>query len=644
MRDERKTGRSGHSRRERPGAGVSRERKARRHGHNARGSDLLRPARGALIVLLAVLAAGFGLRMAYLGELRGEPDYSHPLVDSHYHDYWARAAASGDWSPPRHEPDPQIQANPYFRPPGYPYFLTGVYKLFGDDYTTPRVVQHILGLAGILLIFMLGRRVFNTTTGLVAAGLHAFYWIFIYFEGEFLEPPLTVPLILVFAILLIAWSDRRAVWLAAAAGLALGALAITRPNGLVLAPVGIWWILHHSRGAAFRLRLLRDAGLFLLATVVVILPVTLRNHRVSGEFVPISTNSGINLLISIHERADGQVRGTLPGIGTLDTCFDWPDVVRRVRQIEDRSLSHNEVSGWMTSRAVKKVMDDPVRALGLLGRKTLLFWGPGEVADNKVMEFERANSRILRRIPLTFPVALALGLMGIAAVFADRRLRESTAPGPSAQQAATAGLCVDRTAVWLMIAIVAAWFASHLPFVITSRYRVPIIPFLLVFGAGFLVQLEHLLRAGRLRTAIVALCLAIALTALAHRNLVYEPSAARWHYQRGIAHVRGEDLDAAIGQMKLAIAENPRYTAVYNDLGVALGMTGEIAESVRYFEQSLALDPGRPLTHRNLAMALEYLGELERSRHHYSEALRLNPADRLARDGLNRTAPAREGS
>ncbi len=580
--------------------------------------------------------------MAYLGELRGEPDYSHPLVDSHYHDYWARAAASGDWSPPRHEPDPQIPANPYFRPPGYPYFLTVVYRLFGDDYTTPRVVQHILGLAGILLVFVLGRRIFSTTAGLVAAGLQAFYWIFIYFEGEFLEPPLTVPLILGFAILLIAWSDRRAVWVVAAAGLALGALSITRPNALVLAPVGLWWILHHSRGSAFRLRLLRDACLFLLATAVVILPVTIRNHRVSGEFVPISTNSGINLLISIHERADGQVRGTLPGIGTLDTCFDWPDVVRRIGRIEDRDLSHNEVSGWMTSRAVQKVTEDPLRALGLLGRKTLLFWGPGEVADNKVMEFERANSRILRRIPLTFPVALALGLMGIAAVFSRRRLWGSTAPDPSVPQAATGGIRVDRMAVWLMIAIVAAWFASHLPFVITSRYRVPIIPFLLVCGAGFLVQLEHLLRAGRRRAATAALCLAIAIAALAHKNPVYEPSSARWHYQRGIAHVRGGNLDAAIGQMRLAIAENPSYTAVYNDLGAALGMKGEVAESVRYFEQSLALDPERPLTHRNLAMALEYLGELGRSRYHYSEALRINPSDRLARHGLHRTTRLQE--
>lgn len=625
-------------RREREQATEQRDKQARSYGPPGRVSAL--PSRRSLLILLVILAVGLGLRLAYLGELQGEPDYSFPLVDGHYHDYWARAAASGDWSPPRFEPDPQIATTPYFRPPGYPIFLAAVYRLLGDDYTTPRVVQMILGLVGVLLVFQLGRRVFNEKTGLVAAGLAAVYWAFIYYEGEFLEPSLSVLLILAVPLRLLAWRDRPTAMRALTAGLFLGALALLRPNALLLAPVAAGWFWWAGRGQPARLAFWRPSVLLTVGVMIAILPVTVRNYRVSGESVLISTNSGINLLIGHHERADGQVRGTLPGIGSLDTCFDWPAIVRRVAQIEGRRLSHTEVSDFLTERALEHIRQDPVRALGLACRKTLLFWGPGEVADNKVMDLERQHSRILSRIPLTFPVAYALGLLGLVTFLAGRRL--GGASGADSTGARLVATVSRPEAVWLLVAVVFVWFASHLPFAVTSRYRVPVIPFLLVFGSFFLVQLGTLIRSRRWPAAALGLSMLVVMLMLTHINRVYEPSVSRWHYQRGIAYLRGGETDAAIAQLEQAITHNPDYVAVYNDLGAALVTQGKMAESVPYFEQAVALNPHQATARANLAAILEYLGRRKESHHHFAEALRLDPSDREAREGFERTRPRSE--
>ena len=79
--------------------------------------------RRELIILTLILLFGFVLRISYLSQIYNARDFSAPLVDAGFHDYWARAIISGDWTPPEGSEDPQISIKPYLRPPGYPYFL-----------------------------------------------------------------------------------------------------------------------------------------------------------------------------------------------------------------------------------------------------------------------------------------------------------------------------------------------------------------------------------------------------------------------------------------------------------------------------------------------------------------------------------------
>jgi 4-amino-4-deoxy-L-arabinose transferase-like glycosyltransferase len=103
------------------------------------------------IVLAVILLAGAVLRASYLKEIAATPEFTHPLADPAFHDYWARAILSGDWTPPAGEENPRIAEVPYQRPPGYPYFLALAYALTGKSYLGARIVQMILGLGTAVL-------------------------------------------------------------------------------------------------------------------------------------------------------------------------------------------------------------------------------------------------------------------------------------------------------------------------------------------------------------------------------------------------------------------------------------------------------------------------------------------------------------
>jgi len=160
----------------------------------ARKRPAKRPARRNWILLAAILLAGLLLRVSYLREVTSRPIFSAPIADAAFHDYWARAIVSGDWTPPAGEPDPRIREVPYLRPPGYPHFLALEYALTGMHLNGARVLQMLLGLANVLLMFLLGRAVFNRPIGILLAAFGAIYWALIYYEAELHSVVLSVTL------------------------------------------------------------------------------------------------------------------------------------------------------------------------------------------------------------------------------------------------------------------------------------------------------------------------------------------------------------------------------------------------------------------------------------------------------------------
>jgi len=159
-----------------------------------------------------------------------------------------------------------------------------------------------------LLIVALGRRAFSPAVGWLAAGAAAFYGPFLYFEGELLAASLAV-FLNALALLALVWAaageqgrecrsaaaaaaGTGARWLAA--GLLLGLAALTVASVLLFVPLALVWSWRRSNRSGFR-----AVGALLLGMVLIVGPVSLRNHLVGGEWVLISHNAGINFISAI---------------------------------------------------------------------------------------------------------------------------------------------------------------------------------------------------------------------------------------------------------------------------------------------------------------------------------------------------------
>ncbi|MHC4160017.1 MAG: ArnT family glycosyltransferase, partial [Planctomycetota bacterium] len=497
-------------------------------------------------LLAGILLVGLILRILYLQEVVDYPDFALPQLDAGYHDYWARSLTTGDWTFPEHLSDPQIRTTPYFRPPGYPLFLSVIYYLFGYSYLAPRIIQMLLGLGNCILAYFLGKALFNRIIGLLFAAFMSVYWVFIFFEGELLAPVLLVTLSLLLMLILRLWCDGFTFWRSFRTGILLGLFAVVRPNILFFGPAILgWscWVSHRRKDG-------RSIGTamsgFLLGSIIVIAPVTIRNYIVACDFVPITSNLGLNLYIGNNERAGGVILSDIAGVEGWNSA-DYPSIVRYCEALQGRKMKHSEVSAYFAKKAFNYIRANPARTLKLLAIKTVLFWGPEIVANNKEIHFFKQHSQILCHIP-GFAMVLSLAMVGVIHLFLIYKRRgEQSDKSPQVTQE-------QFEMAIIMLLFVFSYFISLLPFFVAERFRVPVIPFLLLFGAYGLYRMGILIASHDLKRVIFwAIVYLVLYIETAQPRTSYTPNPIRWRYTRGNVYLLAKKSDFAIREYREAI-------------------------------------------------------------------------------------------
>ena len=338
-----------------------------------------RHGRTTLIVLAAIVALGFGLRAYRVVEPLGTPgDDSRAYyalskalyVDGSYGDRNFRD--SSDWSP------------------GAPLlYAAGFYATGGAREGTGRIVEMLLGVAAIVVVFLLGKRIACRPAGLIAAFGVAVYPPFIHSTGALMsEPPaiFTLPA----AVLAFLWASeqkRLRAWLLP--GLLFGLTALIRPEYLVVGiAFAIFAAIRVGRARGWRPGIAGGA-LLVAAFLLPIVPWTIRNTVVLGRVVPISTGGGKALYVGTYLPADGDYqrvkallverylhRNLEPGSAALDRVNPTPLFDRVAARYPD--LPRDSALGKVGKQDFSKYFgDDPVGYMGMTVRKVWRMWSGG---------------------------------------------------------------------------------------------------------------------------------------------------------------------------------------------------------------------------------------------------------------------------
>jgi len=562
------------------------------------------------VLLGLVFVVALALRLAnWWGQWQHNPFFESPIMDEQRHHEWAQLIASGVGMGPR----------PFFRAPLYYYLLGGLYAVFGVNIALARLLGCLLGAATCYLVARLGVALGGLGVGLLAGLLMAFYWPLIYFDNLLLTVGLEVFLdvLLLLLLLRVATGDLASRggeggslrWLLAA-GVVWGLSAITRPNVLAFAPgVALWLWLGMPRGVPAWRKLL---GLLVLAVgaAAAILPVTIRNRVVGGEWVLIATNGGVNFYIGNNPRSDG-IAAIVPG-----TRPDWQggyEDTHRIPELElGRKLSEGEVSRYWRDRAVAWIRAEPLAWLKLTLHKFRLFWSPVEIGNNQSISFFARLSPISAIYWIGFPVLACPAVAGIALV--GRRWRTWALP-----------------VLFLLL-----YMGSVVLFFCPARYRLPIVPVLALLAAQGAIRLVEALRTRRAKpvlayVAVMGLIVAFLFTNPPERAMFERKSDGLAHVNLGVlyglrAREDPQQFEPAIQHLQKALELRPDDVTARIALGSCYALARRMAEAGEQFRLAVAHQPEYADSHLYLARYLEVTGQPEEAGQHYRQAVQLAPA------------------
>ncbi len=365
-----------------------------------------------LVLLLVALALGFGLRAYRVVEpLKTPGDDAHAyygLAKALYTEgsYGGRGFEdASDWSP------------------GAPLlYAAAFYATGGAREGTARIVELALGMAMILIVFALTRRITQSAAAAVLAAFAvALYPPFIHSTGALYSEPLAI-LTLPAGVLAFLWAAEQRqlrAWLLP--GILFGITAMARPEYLavgvaftVLAAIRV------GRARGWRPGL-AGAALLVGALLVPIVPWTIRNIVVLHRVVPISTGDGKALYVGTYLPADGeyqQVKALLlkrydhrsldPYSAALEAVNPVPLFDHVAARYPD--LPRDQALGKIGKQDFSKYFgEDPLGYLAMTARKVGRIWssGPGQAMSSTA-------GRIIQLL------IVALGLAGLAVLAARR--------------------------------------------------------------------------------------------------------------------------------------------------------------------------------------------------------------------------------
>lgn len=382
----------------------------------------------------------------------------HTIDDSHSYDRMAVSLAAHGTLPSSQIP---LAGGPTaYPPPGYPVALAIAYRIVGvgSEHTrweAGRIEEAVLGTIVVVLIALIAARLFGRAAGLLSGAIAAVYPPLLLVGSSLMSESLFIPLVLGAVLAALVYRDSGRLRWVVASGVLVALAALTRSNGIVLILPVIFLV--WTKRPRWSRSAVRAPLVVLAATIVTILPWTIRNTIEFHAFVPISTETGYAFAGTYNAAA--QYDTQYPALWTPPgpEIYGFLATHRRANeaQIGDNLLtfSRRYIAAHPTYPFVVAYWS-AVRLLNLAG--------PG---------YERFSAPFAGYPPtLAYWSVFAFWLLGVLALL---------------------GMAIGgaRRAPWALWACPVLILLSTLPFAGLTRYRAPADPFFVILAALALLAL-----------------------------------------------------------------------------------------------------------------------------------------------------------
>ena len=385
-----------------------------------------------MLILSGLFLIALAVRGIYFFELSQIPyfDTVLPVYDHSNFDLGALSFAEGDWLA-------QSPNNSYS--PLYKYFLGIIYFLFGRNFYVVYGLQFTMGALGAVLIFLIGKRLFDLRVGFLAFAGFSLYSTEIIYEGIILRAAFITFFGIASFYMLLRLREFPGPVMLVGCALVLSLFFQARPNTFLCFPFVIFYIHKYVFEAWERPSRLKGWGLFLIPFLLSLIPLLVQCYLVHGRFVFFDSSGPTAFMAGNFI--------DYPGAG-----FDPMLLKSFQKEYQMENLSP-------ASFVFQQIIIDPVGFLKMIGLKLYFYFNDLEGPSNLSIYLYLENSRILPFMISHFSLFSALGLMGI--VLAVQK----------------------KEKIFLLYAFLASLILSVIIFHVVSRFRVPSAPFMILFAA-----------------------------------------------------------------------------------------------------------------------------------------------------------------
>ncbi|MCM8782931.1 MAG: tetratricopeptide repeat protein, partial [Candidatus Omnitrophica bacterium] len=350
--------------------------------------------------------------------------------------------------------------------------------------------------------------------------------------------------------------------------------------------------------------------------MMIMLPVTLRNYMAEKDWIFLSGQLGFNFYLGNNPN-NPEGLFYYPVYTRLDQESMFRDA-RVIANIESgKILKPSEVSRFWFKKALKFILKNPLMYLKILLNKLIHLFGPHEYIHD--WEFIGIKQKILIFRVLTLDLNYLMVLFYIGVIIAIKKIKE----------------------IYLLYLAFFSFSFSIVLFFVASRYRINLVPFLIIFASFGLLKVVNLFFQKKYLKFLIVLFMILLVSFIFNyvpkRQHVLASDCQLLQYLEKAMYYRDKlDYNSSLKEIESAYRLKPDNPFILNMLGEVYYRLGNLEKAKEMFQKIILKSPLFVDAYYNLGFIYNQEGYLQEAEEMLIKAISLDPEDIQAHFELGR--------